>query len=213
MARTPGALNADHDEKRQEMAEAIARTLISTGWEESSLRGLSRATGLSVNNLRHYFGDRDGAIVAAMAVIESWGAPHMAAALSLVERPPGEGLRLFFRQLAGAWTPHSLQASHGGGLAAGLGSETLGPAYVDHVLEPTLQLIEALLTRWIARGALQAGDARVMALSLSAPVILALLHQRDLHGRRCRPLDVDAFIDAHVDGWLTGYGPTSPRKG
>ena len=45
------------------------------------------------------------------------------------------------------------------------------------------------------------------ALTLLSPVLLALLHQDALHGRRCRPLDVEAFVHTHVRSWLSGHAP------
>ena len=43
---------------------------------------------------------------------------------------------------------------------------------------------------------------------MMGPVILALLHQNELYGSRCRPLELEAYLDAHVDGWLRGYAVT-----
>ena len=43
------------------------------------------------------------------------------------------------------------------------------------------------------------------ALALVGPVVLALLHQVDLLGSACRPLDIDAFIEVHIQGWLEGH--------
>ena len=88
--------------------------------------------------------------------------------------------------------------------------EALGPAYIDHILEPTLAVVEQMLEIWRERGEVDVPDLRTAALGLLAPVVLAMLHQRGLGGVNCRPLDVDAFLDAHVDGFLRGYARTQP---
>jgi hypothetical protein len=36
-------------------------------------------------------------------------------------------------------------------------------------------------------------------------VMLALLHQDQLGGVECRPLDVEAFTAEHVERWLSGH--------
>ena len=57
------------------------------------------------------------------------------------------------------------------------------------------------------RGELRAGaDLRYAALAFVAPLLLALLHQVELSGRTCRPLDLEGFLDAHVEGFVAGWG-------
>ncbi len=48
-------------------------------------------------------------------------------------------------------------------------------------------------------------DARVAALALLSPVLMALFHQHQLQGRRCRPLDLEVFIERRLDGFMKGY--------
>jgi hypothetical protein len=52
------------------------------------------------------------------------------------------------------------------------------------------------LTRGFQRGA---------ALMLLSPIILAMLHQRDLGGEKVRCLDVDAFVATHADAFIRAY--------
>jgi len=42
--------------------------------------------------------------------------------------------------------------------------------------------------------------------STSVPLFVALLHQDALGGAMCRELDVDAFVDNHVDMFVRAYG-------
>ena len=39
-------------------------------------------------------------------------------------------------EIVAAWTPHQIGGLHRSGISEGLGSESLGPAYVEHILEP-----------------------------------------------------------------------------
>lgn len=207
--RTYGAKNADHEAKRAKMVAAIAPVVLRAAPERPSLREMSKAAGVSVNNLRHYFGTREGLLEAVFESMAAVGAPYIQRALGFTSMPVAKGLRTLVGQIVMGWTPDGLGGLHRSGISEGLGSETLGPAYIDHVLEPTLGVVEDMLAIWRDRGEVEVPDLRVAALALMAPVVLALLHQRGLGGDGCRPLDIEAFLDAHVAGFLRGYGATA----
>ena len=90
---------------------------------------------------------------------------------------------------------------------------TLGPAYINEILEPTLKAVEARLARHRAEGELRSCDLRHAALALIAPPLLALLHQGELFGSLCRPLDINAFLKDHLDGFLRAYSAPRPKHG
>lgn len=203
--RTYGAKNADHEAKRARMVSFIAPVVMRAAPARPSLREMAKAAGVSVNNLRHYFHTREGVLEAVFEAMGVAGRPHMERARGYTEQPPREGLKLLLRDLVGAWTPDALGGLHRSGISEGLGSESLGPAYLQHLLEPTLQIFEEVVETWAERDELEVADARVAGLALIGPVLMALLHQRGLGGEDARPLDFEAFIDAHVDGWLDGY--------
>jgi hypothetical protein len=79
------------------------------------------------------------------------------------------------------------------------------------VLEPSLVTLEARLQRHAARGELRHENARLAALQLLSPVLLAVLHQRELGGAQCRPLDLSTFIEPHVDAFVRAWSPDAPR--
>lgn len=168
------------------------------------MRELARAAGVSVATMRHYFGDREGVVIAAMEHGRALGQPHM---LSLMLPPEGamrtvipqSMQRLVMGIRFGVGRVHSV------GLAHGLENSRLGPAYVQEVLEPTLQSFEAHLAHFAARGEMVPCALRVAALTLVSPVLLAMLHQGPLGGSGCRPLDIDSFVHEHVARWLSAY--------
>ena len=208
MARPIGALNQDYAETRERLAAGAFDRLSQPDGIRVSLRELAQAAGVSVPTLKHYFGEREGVIVAALEHARRRGAPY----LLMMTRPPDAPLResilSTMRFLAMGWSM-GLDKCHAVGLAQGLEEPRLGPAYVNEILEPTTQAFEARLAHFAASGELVRCSLRVAALALVAPVLLALLHQGSLGGRSCRPLDIDAFLVEHVERWCDAYGAYS----
>ncbi len=207
--RTYGAKNADHGAKRAAMVAAIAPVVMRAAPERPSLREMAKAAGVSVNNLRHYFGTREGVLEAVFECMgRIVGEPYFRRALGFSDLPAPLGLRRLLEELVAAWTPDELGGLHRSGISEGLGSEALGPAYVTHLLEPMLAVVERMLEIWAERDEVTIAEAqlRTAGLALLGPVILALLHQRGLGGMRCRALDFAEFIETHVEGFLRAWG-------
>lgn len=206
MGRTAGSKNPGHDDKRRALAAAVVPQLMRLG-PSASLRELAAAAEVSVPTLRHYFESRDGVVIAAMAEMLRMGEPHLAA----TAKPRRGGLRAslaaMMRSVLEGWRQYGVGRIYGTGLALGLHHAVLGPAYVQQLLEPLLQAVEARLEQHRQWGELGEHDVRFAALALVSPVVLALLHQDALDGQACRPLDVEAFVRAHVDGFVRAYGP------
>lgn len=205
MPRPAGSLNADHDSKRVALIDAVVPVILGAGPERPSMRELARAAGVRPNTLRHYFGDRDGVVRAAFERIATKGGERQDWARSLAAMPPREGLRAMLHGVVAAWQRGALGGMHAAGLAEGMGHPALGRTYTERILDPSLRVIEALLGDWTAKGVLDAGDSRVAALALFSPVMVALLHQRELDGVHTRPIDLHAFVEIHVDRFLDGW--------
>lgn len=207
MSRTAGTRNADYEAHRQELAAAVARRMVAPGGAAASFRELAAAAGVSAPTLRHYFGDRTGVMGAALAELRRQGAMWIA-----YTADPGEGdartsLESFFASFLLGWRQFGVGTIQAAALSAGLTEAAVGPAYLTEILEPVLQALEQRIEALAARGEIVPGDLRVAALELLAPVFLALLHQDALSGTRCRPLDMDSFVRAHLDHTLRAWAP------
>lgn len=204
MPRPPGRRNAGYEARRAALAARLAPALVDGSGQPSSLRELAAAASVSVPTLRHYFGDLDGAVRAALAEAERGAAHYLTWMADPGELSLADSLAAVEARLRAGWG-HGLGTLFGAALTHGLGHAARGPAVVDHVLEPTLQALEARLAVHHARGELPPLDLRAAALTFLSPLLLALLHQQGLGGAACRPLDLDAFADAHLHGWLSGW--------
>lgn len=206
MGRATGSLNRDHAATRAELARRVAQQLLSNGGSLPSLQKLAEGAGVDPGTLRHYFSDRRGVVKAAMETLLPLGDDQKVRALALASLPVREALTSLLSSVAKAWGG-LLGNMHATGFVEGTVDGALGQAYVTTMLEPTLATVEALLERFVARNMLAMPDVRVGALALLSPVLLACFHQFQLQGRACRPLDLDAFVAGHVDGFLRGYEP------
>lgn len=206
MSRTPGARNADYEATRAALAAAIGKRLIQAGGPGASFRELAESADVSVPTLRHYFTDREGALAAAIDALGASGAPWLALTRNPGPLPVRDSLSQWSTMFVAGWRMFGVGAMQAAGLAAGLGSERLGPAYLEGLLEPVQQALEARVAVHIERGELRDAPPRLVALQLLAPLVLVLLHQAELGGERCRPLDVEAFLPAHLDAFLRAWG-------
>ncbi len=207
MGRPTGSRNPGYEERRTEIALRIAERITAPDGAQASFRDLASAAGVSLSTLRHYFGDRDGAVAAAMSEMRRQGEAWMQVARTVqVDLPLAASVRWYLDVFVRGWE-QGVGAMLSQGLVAGVGHPSLGPSMVDELLEPTLQATEARLAHHQQRGELDSqADLRHAALELVTPVLMGLLHQGPLGGARCRPLDVPAFLDDHVRRFVRAWG-------
>lgn len=206
MGRPPGVRNQDHDETRSALLARLGAVLTTPEGKGASFRGLADHVAVSPATLRHYFGNREALLKDVLAHLREQGGRYLVDAASRPIADAHESLSWLLARVVEGWR-HGVGGVHLLGLTSGLGDEALGPAYVDEILEPTLQAAEARIARHVAEGTLGPCDIRHAALELLSPVVLALLHQDGLFGRRCRPLDVEAFVADHVERFLLAHRP------
>lgn len=211
MARTVGARNADYDEQRLALARKVSDRMMEPGGLFASLRDFAAAAGTSVATLKHYFGDRDGLMAAVMESRHLDAAPYLARASAAVPGDVRASLERYLAGLSAAWFKFKVGLIQSSALAAGLAAPALGPAYVNHILEPLLGTVELMLRRHVERGELPALETRYAALQFLSPVVLALLHQDSLSGASCRPLELEDFFKHHVEAFLRAYPPPKKR--
>ncbi len=204
MGRISGAKNKDHDTTRQALVSAVSLHVLQSGGKQQSLRELAKVADVDPTTLRYYFKDRHGLVRAVFESMQSIGRMRRDMALSLLRLPAREAFTTLLKQIAEAW-PLILGGMHALGFSEGFTDTGAGQSYVALVLEPTLVTFEEMLAHYAGRGELHVPDMRVAALAIASPVFFGLFHQHQLSGARCRPLDVNSFIDAHIAGFCRGY--------
>ncbi len=212
MPRTTGARNRDYEETRHRLAIAVAENLRTAGGTPATFKQLAEGAGVSHTTLKYYFGDRDGAVDAALEAVAAEGAPHLEA-ITVVPVGMGvrESLRTVARDFVGAWRFAGVGRLFANGMAEGLTHPGHGPAAVTTVVEPLVQATEARLAVHVERGELPEDlPLREAALAFLGPLLVALLHQDPLFGHTCRPLDLDQYVETAVDLVVDGLAGTVP---
>lgn len=195
------ARSADYDGKRRRLLGRIAVRFKQP--DRPSLRELAAAAEVSVPTLRHYFGDREGVVSAVLADAHARGAPFLA----LAARPDGplpQSLRSGLMQVVQGHL-FAVGGFHAIGLTEGLLHRTIGPQYLQTILEPALQAFELRLQAHVERGELKPISLRHAALALVAPVVLFMLHQGELGGQRVRPGTAEELVDYLTDSFVTAH--------
>ena len=210
MARQTGDKNADHDEVRLGLMKKLRTRLLKAGSDKVSFRELAQCAEVSVPTLRHYFGTRTGLLQQVFADLHREGGLYLRDASASPLDLKASMLDVAGSVFAGARFGR-MDKVHTLGLTEGLGDSKLGPSYLDNILEPSLQAIEARLEGHRQRGEFNAPSTRHAALAFVAPLILALLHQKGLGGDCVRPLDLEGFAKDHVEAFVAAYEPSTKR--
>ncbi|MDX2088825.1 MAG: TetR/AcrR family transcriptional regulator [Kofleriaceae bacterium] len=205
MGRPRGTRNARFLATRKRLVTKLARRLAEPGGASASMRQLAATSGVSVSTLQHYFGDRAGVVTAVLESAHRAGQSYLDEVACGFLPPLRASLSWFVDYIVAGLVEGKVGELHELGLAAGFRDDKLGPAYLNHILEPTLQALEARLARHLAAGDLRPCDLRVAAIHLLAPLLVAVLHQYSLGGQQCRPLPMRSFIDHHIDMFLRAY--------
>ena len=211
MARPTGARNADYEAKRAEMMLAIRRHLSSPEGRLSSYRDLARACGVSVPTLNHYFGSREKMVQAILADALEKGQPYIERA-AVPDGPFTQSIGKLIGEITLAFST-ALSGLSATGLLEGLHHPTLGPVFLEATLEPLIDSLTKRLSAHMNAGDMRPTDARAAALILISPIIMVFLHQRDLGGAERWPLDIDAFVEVHVDAFVRAFAATGDAQG
>ena len=209
MARTSGSRNRDYDDKRVALLKRLDPRLSDFSQARPSFREMAGAAGVSVPTLRHYFKDREG-VVQAYLVWQGGESARYRPLVATTEDPFRDSIRKVLQGAAFGLKDMGRIRTHVVGLTEGLHNDRVGPSYLQATLEPLLASVEQRLTLHVARGEMRTVDIRHAAVTLIAPLLLAILHQRELGGAAVRLMDFDRFLDDHAAAFVRAFASDAP---
>ena len=210
MPRPKGTRDADYEDKRRELLRKMTVRMMRREVARPSLRELAQSADVSVPTLRHYFGARRGVVDAMLAECLRLGREGLDAQ-STSEKSFDLSMRDYARTLIQALNAQRevrLGDIFAVSLAEGLVDAEISASTLSHILEPTIETLEARLLVHIARQEMIEADTRAAALMLLSPLLLASLHQDQLHGAAHRPMALEAVADDLSAAFVRAYRAT-----
>lgn len=201
-----GADQVLHSPRQRELLDTLSLAAVADRTGPVSLRQFAIRAGVSEPTLRHFFGDRRGVVI---AIFHHFA--RQAGAWLTRSAKPGADLEesvAGYLDLSLEGFDNSLFAqAHAFALVESIHDPVVGRAYLDIIVEPSLQAIETRLAPGVDPSGSQPGAVRHAALALYSTMLFAILHQRLLHGSEARPLAMDAFFADLVTLFARGAGP------
>lgn len=177
-----------------------------------SLRELSAAAGVGTPTLKHYFGARQDIVDAIFEESLRLGRQGLDAQ-SRSDKPFASSVHDYASALVFALDNERdprLGDLFAVSLAEGLLDARISTSTIKHIVDPTLEALVERLTLHMQRGEMIQTDARAAALMLLSPILLACLHQNQLHGAQDRPIGLEALAEtvgaAFVRAFATSHG-------
>jgi AcrR family transcriptional regulator len=205
MARTKGSQDADYTVKRAVLIQRLKEHLLESGSQRSSFSEMAAAAEVSIPTLRHYFRNRSGVVTAVLDDFHRAGARYIEQTGN-ADLPFARSMEEAGETLLAGYRLGRLDRVHKLGLTEGMGEPDLGRAYLNAILEPALQAIEARLSKHQLRGEMKVdASPRHAALALVAPLLLGALHQKVLGGEDVRPMHLEDLARDHIRHFIRAY--------
>ncbi|MFN3834816.1 MAG: TetR/AcrR family transcriptional regulator [Glycocaulis sp.] len=182
-----------HSRRQRELLDMLSAAAVADRSGPVSLRQFAIRAGVSEPTLRHFFGDRQGVVI---AILHHFA--HQADAWLARSAQPGAGLEASvdgYLQMSLEGFDNSLFVqAHAFALVESIHDPEVARAYLSIVVEPSLQAIERRLAPGISPDGQNPERVRHAALTLYSTMLFAVLHQRLLRGQETRPLNMEAFF-------------------
>ncbi|MCC5981404.1 MAG: TetR/AcrR family transcriptional regulator [Oceanicaulis sp.] len=200
------AAPALHSDRQRELLDLLSVAAVADRSGPVSLRQFAIRAGVSEPTLRHFFGDRQGVVIAILHHFARQAGAWLARSAE-----PDADLEASVKgyldlSLEGFDNSLFVQA-HAFALVESIHDPVVGRAYLDIVVEPSLRAIEARLAPGIDPDGQNPERIRHGALALYSTMLFATLHQRLLRGSDARPLHMDAFFGDLVQLFGRGLVP------
>ncbi len=170
-----------------------------------SFNAMAQHCGVSRSTLCHHFGDKEGALAAAINYIGRVSASER----ELIAVPLGgasQGLRASLRLFVHVWSAFHMGDVLQAGLVAGFSSPRLGGLFLENMLEPVFGSFATQIEHHIESGQLRPMNTYMAALQLVSPVLATLMKEVQLKNNKTDAPNIEMVIDFQVESFLRAWG-------
>jgi AcrR family transcriptional regulator len=194
-----------------EIVAAALAVFADKGFAAARLEDIAAQAGISKGALYLYFETKTDLF---RAVVRDAVAPNLAGLSAAAEGLPGpfeDLVRMLFGRLSAAIRTARLGAVAKMVVGESRNFPDLALVWHDAVVAPALGAVSLMIERAQARGEVRAGNPRLFAVGLAAPVLVSALWAEVFEPVGARPLDIDALLQQHADTVLRGMRPEAAQ--
>jgi AcrR family transcriptional regulator len=196
------------ESRPSELLAAALELFVERGYTATKLDEVASRAGVSKGTLYLYFENKEELLKAV--VRESIGR-NIAEAQALVENFHGPSTELLRQVIDGWWA--TIGDSPASGISKLMMSECgnfpeIAAFYVDEVITPAHQVMQATIERGIARGEFRAlPDPQLFVRIVIAPLVMLTLWKNSFGPCCNQPLDPQKYLATHLDATLAALRP------
>lgn len=188
-----------------EILEAAYAVFIERGFAAARLEDVAQRAGVAKGTIYRYFADKEALFLAVMQGLETPVFEQVDEFIAQFPGPTDELLALAIRQFYRGLVQGNLAPLLRIILAEGPQFPVLAETHYNTAVAAGQALLGKIIKRGITRGEVRAGAAERFPMMLMAPAAMAILWS--LLFEKYHPLDLEAYIEAHIDLVLYGISP------
>jgi AcrR family transcriptional regulator len=206
--RAPMAASAPRVRRRRkearpgEILEAAYAIFIEHGFAAARLEDVAKRAGIAKGTIYRYFADKEALFLAVMQGLEAPVFEQVDEFITQFPGPTDDLLALAIRQFYSGLVQGNLAPLLRIILAEGPQFPVLAETHYNTAVAAGQSLLGKIIKRGIARGEVRAGAVERFPMMLMAPAAMAILWS--LLFEKYQPLDLQAYIEAHIDLVLNG---------
>lgn len=211
-ATEPDKRRRRKDARPGEIIDVALSCFLEAGYEATRLDDVARRAGVAKGTVYLYFETKEQLFRAVVQQVTATNVRQLGDTIRQFDSSFAEFVPLFLSQAA-----TSIGSSLSPGIAALILRESerfpdLGRIWVEEVVAPMFEALQALIERSQRKGEVCDGDPRVHVFSLIGPMFAAILSRQVLAPLGFEPVDLATLARQHARTVLAGLCPSSPAS-
>ncbi|WP_248321050.1 TetR/AcrR family transcriptional regulator [Caballeronia sp. Sq4a] len=200
------------DARPGEIIDVALMCFLEAGYEATRLDDVARRAGVAKGTVYLYFETKEHLFRAVVQQVTATNVRQLSDTIRQFDGAFVEFVPLFLSRVA-----TSIGSSLSPRIAALILKESerfpdLGRIWVEEVVAPMFEALQALVERSQKKGEVREGDSRAHVFSLVGPMFAAILSRQVLAPLGFEPVDLSTLARQHATTVLAGLCPSSPTR-